>query len=151
MRAHPTPPVDDAAAPPAVARGKAAAGPALLDAAGLASRIRVLVEMFESHGIAAGVAGRSTDAIGRWMNGTSVPAFDALSKLAFAKGVSLEWLATGIGDAATGSHDLMSVYSALPPDVRTRIDQAIVLIARAHEQREADIEHILRLTLGASA
>ncbi len=147
MRAHPTSPVDDAAALPAAGRGKDAAGPLQYDATGLPGRIGQLVDRFITQKEAASFLGCAPETLQNWIAGRTAPGFEAISRLAIAKGVSLEWLATGLGEVTTGSSGLLSAYSVLPPDVRKRIDQAVELVAHAHRQRESDIERILRLTL----
>lgn len=146
--APPTSPRRSEAAPPAVASGKATAG-TLQFATDLPGRIRCLADLFDNREEAAVIAGRSRDAIQNWITGKSEPGFEAIARLALAKSVSLEWLATGLGDMRTGSDSLLSTYSELPLDVRKRLDQAIELVANAHQQRETDIECVLRLTLGA--
>lgn len=64
----------------------------------VSARIRRLVDLFENRDKAAEVAGRSTDALNRWMKGETEPAFSALARMAHRKGVSLEWLASGSGE-----------------------------------------------------
>jgi|GEM_PF-6824728 len=122
------------------------AGTLLFDA-GLTNRIRSLLDLFDTRSEAAQVAERSTDALQNWIAGKSAPTFEAMAKLAFAKGVSLQWLATGLGDMLTGADVLLTTYSELPFDLRQRVDQAVELVARAHRQRQSDVERILVLTL----
>ena len=68
----------------------------------LSARIRKLVDLFTNHTEAAEVAGRSTDAVGNWVSGKTVPAFDVLARMAHSKNVSLEWLASGKGAMLAG-------------------------------------------------
>lgn len=71
----------------------------------LERRISAVVRLFRSRTEAAQVAGISTDQLARYEKG-SAPSFPPLAKLARAKGVSLDWLATGDGDmlqAASGN------------------------------------------------
>lgn len=68
----------------------------------LSARIRQLVDLFKNHAEAAEVSGRSTDAVGNWVSGKTVPAFDVLARLAHVKSVSLEWLASGTGSMIAG-------------------------------------------------
>lgn len=68
----------------------------------LSARIRELVDMFSNHTEAAKAAGRSTDAVGDWVAGRRVPAFDVLARMAHVKSVSLEWLASSKGPKLAG-------------------------------------------------
>lgn len=68
----------------------------------LSARIRQVVDLFKNHTEAAEIAGRSTDAVGNWVSGKTVPAFDVLARLAHVKKVSLEWLASGKGAMYAG-------------------------------------------------
>lgn len=151
MSAPPTSPRRSQAAPPAAVRGRAAAGSLQFEASGLSRRIGLLLARYDTQRDAARFLGCAPETLQNWVAGRTAPGFEAITRLALEKGVSLEWLATGLGDMSTGSHSLLSTYSELPEDVRKRLDQAIQLVAHAHQQREADIESILRLTLGASA
>lgn len=84
----------------------------------LSGRIRKLVDLFGTQNEAASIAGRSHDAIGNWITGRTVPAFDALARMAHKKGVSLEWLASGKG-AMTGDASPVGDFVYIPRyDVR---------------------------------
>lgn len=63
----------------------------------LERRISALVSLFKSRTEAASICGMSTDQLARYEKG-GTPSFVPLAKLAIAKGVRLEWLATGQGD-----------------------------------------------------
>ena len=63
----------------------------------LECRISALVEMFRTRTYASQVSGMSTDQLVRYEHGTCAPSFIPLAKMAVAKGVRLEWLATGEG------------------------------------------------------
>ncbi|MGS1014070.1 helix-turn-helix domain-containing protein [Rhodanobacter sp. UC4450_H17] len=56
-----------------------------------------MIKLFDSRAEAARVAGMSTDQLARYEKG-GTPSFRPLVKLAAAKGVRLEWLATGDGE-----------------------------------------------------
>lgn len=62
----------------------------------LERRISAVVRLFRSRTEAAIAAGISTDQLARYEKGAA-PSFPPLAKLAIAKGVSLDWLATGAG------------------------------------------------------
>lgn len=62
----------------------------------LERRISALIGLFRSRTEAASVARMSTDQLARYEKG-GTPSFAPLAKLALAKGVRLEWLATGEG------------------------------------------------------
>jgi transcriptional regulator with XRE-family HTH domain len=64
---------------------------------GLGARIRQLLDLYPDRRAAAEVAGKSVDMLTSYMRGRVAPSFDALSRLADAKGVSLDWLASGEG------------------------------------------------------
>lgn len=81
--------------------GEAAAGFGAKDP-NLSARIRQLVDLFKNHAEAAEIVGRSTDAVGNWVSGKTVPAFDVLARMAHVKKVSLEWLASGKGAMLVG-------------------------------------------------
>lgn len=62
----------------------------------LERRISAVIGLFKSRTEAASVCGMSTDQLSRYEKG-GTPSFPPLARLAIAKGVSLEWLATGEG------------------------------------------------------
>ena len=64
---------------------------------GLGERIRQLLDLYPDRRAAAEVAGKSVDMLTSYMRGRVAPSFDALTRLAEAKGVSLDWLASGNG------------------------------------------------------
>ncbi|MCY1544170.1 putative HTH-type transcriptional regulator [compost metagenome] len=53
--------------------------------------------MYASRKAAAGAAGVSLSTLQRWIAEEGAPAFDSLAKLAFGRGASLDWIATGLG------------------------------------------------------
>lgn len=72
----------------------------------LERRISALIGLFKSRTEAASICEMSTDQLARYEKG-GTPSFVPLAKLAIAKGVRLEWLATGVGDmyASEGAPD----------------------------------------------
>lgn len=80
----------------------------------IGERIRRLVDLFENRDKAAEVAGRSTDALNRWMKGETEPTFSALARMASRKGVSLEWLASGSGEMTLSEFTPEDGYVFIP-------------------------------------
>lgn len=113
-------------------------------APGLPERIRRVVELYKTQGEAAGLVGYSDDAVRNWLSGRSVPQFDVIASLALKRGVSLEWLATGLGDMSSGSDSLLNQYSELPAHLRARVDQAVSLLLRSHRQHQREIDAACR-------
>ncbi len=89
---------------------------------GLNSRIKDAINLFSSKKQASEVAGVTVEQLNRYCKGESTPSFTALSRLAGAVGVSLEWLATGEGEMrpagsqSTPPADGDGIPQALKPD-----------------------------------
>lgn len=64
---------------------------------GLGTRISAVVDLFESRKKAASVADVHVDSLYRYMRGQQSPTLEVMSKLCSAKGISLDWLASGEG------------------------------------------------------
>ncbi|HEV7373035.1 helix-turn-helix domain-containing protein [Arenibaculum sp.] len=65
------------------------------DADGFTGRLNAVVRLFASRSEAAAAAGVSTDQLRRYLLGQSAASFRSMVSLAAARGVSLDWLATG--------------------------------------------------------
>lgn len=63
----------------------------------LETRIRAVVDLYDSRKSAASAAGVSTDMLSRYMRGDSQPGFSVIANLCQPVGVSLSWVATGEG------------------------------------------------------
>lgn len=63
----------------------------------LGRRIKRVLELYPSRQKAADVSGRSDDQLAKYIAGRASPTFEAMARLLRAKGVSLDWLATGEG------------------------------------------------------
>lgn len=63
----------------------------------LATRMAMVVDLFDTKSMAAKTAGLSPEQLARQVKGLNRPFFDSVARLALAKGVSLDWLATGAG------------------------------------------------------
>lgn len=61
----------------------------------LAGRMAKLIGLFEPHENVERIAKRSDEALRKYAKGKTRVAFEPAARLALAKGVSLEWLATG--------------------------------------------------------
>jgi phage repressor protein C with HTH and peptisase S24 domain len=64
---------------------------------GFADRLRVVLDSYETRLEAAAVAGVGANQLARYLRGGADPTWDVISHLALNKGVSLNWLATGLG------------------------------------------------------
>lgn len=65
---------------------------------GLETRIAAVANLYETRKQAALTAGVAQSSLSRWIAGEGMPAFDSLAALAEARGVSLDWIATGRGE-----------------------------------------------------
>jgi phage repressor protein C with HTH and peptisase S24 domain len=63
----------------------------------LGVRIHRLLGLFENRQEAADIAGVTPEHLASYIRGSAKPPFELLNRLASAKGVSLDWLATGEG------------------------------------------------------
>jgi phage repressor protein C with HTH and peptisase S24 domain len=72
---------------------------------GIETRISEVVGLFETKKAAALAAGVGLSTLHRWIAGEGMPAFDSLATLALAKGVCLDWIATGKGEMLQGPID----------------------------------------------
>jgi hypothetical protein len=68
----------------------------------LGERIRWLLDMFDSRVAAAEIAGVTPEHLASYIGGRAKPPFELMSRLARAKGVSLDWIATGEGRPELG-------------------------------------------------
>lgn len=64
---------------------------------GIGTRIEAVADLYPSRKLAAETAGVAVSTLQRWLAEEGMPAFDSLARLAAAKGVSLDWVATGQG------------------------------------------------------
>jgi len=65
---------------------------------GIETRIAAVANLYETRKQAALTAGVAMSSLSRWIAGEGMPAFDSLAALAAARGVSLDWIATGQGE-----------------------------------------------------
>lgn len=63
----------------------------------LSERIFKVISLFSDRKIASEIAGKSEDMLWAYTKGRNSPSFEALARLALAKGINLNWLATGEG------------------------------------------------------
>lgn len=63
----------------------------------LGTRLLSVLEEFQTRREAAGIADVTAEQLNAYVHGKTKPPFEVLARLAFAKGVSLDWLATGMG------------------------------------------------------
>lgn len=91
-----------------VAKGKASSsgrsGDATLAAfrVELGERIRWLLDLFDSRNASAEIAGVTPEHLASYIAGRAKPPFELIGRLARAKGVSLDWIATGEGERMLG-------------------------------------------------
>ncbi|ASJ26246.1 LexA family transcriptional regulator [Laribacter hongkongensis] len=83
----------------------------------IGSRIARIVDLYDTKSAAAAAAGVSTLSLRRYISDEQTPSFLALAGLAKAKGVSLEWLATGVGAMFLADTMADEFRSGVPADV----------------------------------
>lgn len=89
---------------------------------GIETRIAAVANLYETRKQAALTAGVAMSSLSRWIAGEGMPAFDSLAALAAARGVSLDWIATGKGEmcladseASEGAHSAPDAdYAYIP-------------------------------------
>jgi phage repressor protein C with HTH and peptisase S24 domain len=87
---------------------------------GIKTRIEQVASLFDSRKQAAESANVALSSLMRWISGEGMPAFNSLALLASAKGVSLDWIASGKGHMFAGvqpqqsAEDLEDVYAYVP-------------------------------------
>lgn len=86
---------------------------------GLETRIAAVADLYESRKQAAQTADAALSSLQRWIAGDGMPAFDSVALLATAKGVSLDWIATGKGEMFVGGTERAEaeddqLYSYIP-------------------------------------
>ncbi len=64
---------------------------------GIGTRVAAIADLYESRRQAAVTAEVGVSTLQRWIGDEASPAFDSVARLALAKGVSLDWVATGDG------------------------------------------------------
>lgn len=83
---------------------------------GIETRIAAVANLYETRKQAALTAGVAVSSLSRWIAGEGMPAFDSLAALAAARGVSLDWIATGKGEMrladSEGSESVLSATDA---------------------------------------
>jgi transcriptional regulator with XRE-family HTH domain len=67
-----------------------------------------VLDLFENRRTASTVAGISDDMLGAYTRGESKPSFQVLARIARAKGVSLDWLASGEGEMMLSQRSSLS-------------------------------------------
>lgn len=88
---------------------------------GIGTRIAAVADLYESRKEAAKAAGAALSSLQRWIAEEGTPAFDSVARLAHEKGVSLDWVATGVGEmfgtasAASASESVDDDQFALIP------------------------------------
>lgn len=70
---------------------------------GIETRIAEVASLFDSRKQAAESAKVALSSLMRWISGEGMPAFNSLALLASAKGVSLDWIASGRGEMFAGA------------------------------------------------
>ncbi|HXC54607.1 MAG TPA: LexA family transcriptional regulator [Rhizomicrobium sp.] len=101
----------------------------------LGERLRWLLNLFESRSEAGAIANVTPEHLPSYISGRTKPRFEAIVRLAAAKNVSLDWLATGRGERNNDDAEPEGfVAIPLQPDADARIDagaEATLLFARA--------------------
>ncbi len=73
--------------------------------------MRHLLDLFDSRPEAAAIAGVTPEHLASYIGGRAKPPFELVARLAQAKGISLEWLASGAGKASLG--DVADGFTAI--------------------------------------
>lgn len=84
---------------------------------GIETRIAEVANLFDSRKQAAESAKVALSSLMRWISGEGMPAFNSLALLASAKGVSLDWIASGKGQMFAGGEPEQAsedVYAYVP-------------------------------------
>jgi len=88
------------------------------------ARLRWLFDQFETRVEAGAIAGVSPEHLPAYLAGRAQPRFEAIARLAAAKNVSLDWLATGSGSRfLTEVEPVGFVEVAIQPDAATRFGE----------------------------
>lgn len=70
---------------------------------GIGTRISAVADLYPSRKQAAQAAGVALSSLQRWIAEEGTPAIDSVARLAYSKGVSLDWIATGTGGMYRGT------------------------------------------------
>lgn len=77
---------------------------------GIGTRIGAVADLYDSRRAAAAAAGVSLSTLQRWIAEEGAPAFDSLARLAYGKGASLDWIATGEGAAQPAAKPVVEAH-----------------------------------------
>src|SRR5579862_8443312 len=69
-------------------------------------RLRTVADLFDSRAEASEVAGVVPEQLQKYIRGAVKPPFEVIRRLAAAKAISLDWLATGEGEMRIADHEL---------------------------------------------
>jgi phage repressor protein C with HTH and peptisase S24 domain len=86
---------------------------------GMGTRISALADLYPSRKQAAQAAGVALSSLQRWIAEEGMPAIDSVARLAYSRGVSLDWIATGSGSmyrnaAETARDEADDPYAYIP-------------------------------------
>lgn len=110
---------------------------------GLGSRISAVLDLYETRSKAAEIAGISTDQLAKYVKGEAQPRWDTLVRLAYARDVSLDWLATGRGEMRLGLAAPAAVVRPLGTDLQMPVfDAALSLGHGAHNHADQVVGHV---------
>lgn len=110
----------------------------------LTDRIFKVLSLFSDRKIASEVSGKSADMLWAYTKGRNSPPFDVLARLALAKGVDLNWLATGKGEMYVRSSGRGAPVSQTstdenwPPLIPTVMKARIISTILGMENRSID-------------
>lgn len=77
---------------------------------GIGTRIGAVADLYDSRKAAAAAAGVSLSTLQRWIAEEGAPAFDSLARLAYGKGASLDWIATGAGAVQPDAKPVVAAF-----------------------------------------
>lgn len=96
----------------------------------LATRLLSVCELFDTRQLAADAAGVHVDSIYKYLRGASAPTFEVMAKLCSAKGISLDWLASGDGPMYRSEAPNHHQASEPSPQWPARLEQPVDTLAR---------------------
>ena len=100
------------------------------DVGELATRLLSVCELFGTRRLAADAAGVHVDSLYKYLRGDAAPTFEVMAKLCRAKGVSLDWLASGDVPMYRSEAQNHPKASEPSPQWPARLEQPVDTLAR---------------------
>ena len=109
---------------------------------GFVQRLAIVEEKFATRKEAAAAAKIAQSTFQRWAEGKAVPNFHGVASLAKAAGVSLDWLAFGVGQAPDGTMAVSAAQCGADEAVMTEIYLKIQELVQGHSHTLSPEQHI---------